>query len=316
MKNLLTPFLISVITTTLVLGVTSCNPNDNSGVYIDQRVAVVLPNDVDPYYLKIGRGVVGAGIEWGVATDFFAGDSSVESQIEILNSLDTSLYIAIIIDPVSQSELLTTLTALSASEDIVVVNNTVTQNVPYLTFVGTDQVLTGRQMAENVARYLSAGSQIITIHSENNNNAMLRVMGFNAAINGSDYSTETVIVDPSVSMDNFIDSLVAANPSLDAVLALDPITSHQMLGSLAKLNSLNISIFTTGTEAQIALNIMSGRIKGTMADDTYGIGYFAVKAIVESYLGSTPYRTQYRPTMFIDRNNINSSEATYYINYI
>lgn len=311
--------LILTVIALVALGAVACQNKNQDAPFENQNVAVILRSATDTIGLQIANGIIGASMQYSVFPDLFYADSmdDYQGQIEIIESLDPTQYIGYIIIPAADnSQMRSIVTQLSQVAPVVVAQTALSGDLPVLSFVGTDNLAAGESLAVQANKTLSAGDTLFVIQTSETDNIKARLLGFGSRIEAMGHPSYWINVKGISQVDYLTEGLLESNPGTKAIITSDAESSVIVAAKLQQLDRGDVMVFTFDIPSSVATQIENGNIEGTMASDTYHIGYNAIKAIVDNSVNITPARTQYQPTMYIDQNNIESAEASVYINKI
>lgn len=283
----------------------SCSKNDdNKGIV----VAVLKDNVNTQYWQQIAKGISDGAQQNNVISviTYAPTDDGADSQINTLRSLKNKYgnqLEGIILAP---STVAVEAEAIGFDIPVVIVDTPLSDNSPlediYHSFLATDNIAAGVAMARQIS---ANSSDILVVRLQSSSAIAKRVQGFlSEKVNAS----VLLVGDNDCSAE--IKSFLQNKPSIKTVFAGNGSTAAFAIKAVKDLNGINIYAFDA--TATVLDAIRNNQIAGTMAQDTYGMGYNSVEAVYNPYVT----KNQYLDVFLINKNNIDTDEAKHYINAI
>jgi len=300
-RNIL-PFL--ALFTICTLTVSCSKDDDNKGIV----VAVLKDNVNTQYWQQVAKGITDGAQQNDVISviTYAPTDDGADSQINTLRSLKNKYgnqLEGIILAPFTQA---VEVEAIGFDVPVVIVDTPLSDNSPlediYHSFLATDNVAAGVAMA----RHISANSSnILVVRLQSSSAIAKRVQGFL-----SEKANATVLLVGDSDCSAEIKTVLQSNPSIKTVFAGNGSTAAFAIKATKDLTGIQVYAFDA--TATVLEAIRNNQIVGTMAQDTYGMGYNAVEAIYNPYVT----KNQYLDVFLINKDNIDTDEAKHYINAI
>lgn len=235
----------------------------------------------NPYWRMVGQGAADAAAETGIVLQYIAPlRIDVEEQAILLEKAIASKVDAILIQGVH---------GLSYSQ---LIDKAVDQGIPVITvdadspdskritYVGTDNLESGRVLGELVTKYKSSDAKIGVIMGSNLAvNQMLRLEGFRSVISAH---KGLEIVDIRNSNISRIEAAQRAiemldmHPELDTMVGLSALDAVGILQGLKNIGRSDIAIFSFDGLEETKEAIARGEIIATVAQKPYVMGYYAL----------------------------------------
>ncbi len=129
------------------------------------RIAVVLKNLTDPFWLTHQRAAEQAGKDLGVEVTVFAPTKpdNVEEQIRILEDLISKKVDAVVVAPTNTQAIAAGVQKLNAAKIPVVYGNTRGSGGSFVAYIGADNILVGRTMAEEMVRRMGGKGKLLIL---------------------------------------------------------------------------------------------------------------------------------------------------------
>lgn len=303
----------------LSLTAVSCKNEVPPPALLNQNVAVILRSPTDTIGLQIAKGIIAASMQYGIVAEIFTADSLTDyaTQIDLLENLNVDELFGVIIVPASTTKLDATIAKVGQFVPIVVAQIPISPTTSILTFVGTDNIKAGITMAASVNSLLAPTDTVNIIEIESSPLTSARIFGFSERISELGHEILVNVYPNYDDLQYYIELLVEKSESqIKVIVTGDPESAMIVAATLKSIDRTDIKVFTFEIPQSIANGIKTGTITGTMAPNTYQIGYNSIISIINAFEFQTPEHTQYLPSMYISSGNILSPEAQIYVNSI
>ena len=129
------------------------------------KIAVVLKNFTNPFWLTHQKAAEQAGKDLGVDVTVLAPTKpdNVEEQIRILEDLISKKVDAVVLAPANTQAIAAGVQKLNAAKIPVVYDNTRGSGGEFITYIGADNILVGRTMAEEMAKRLGGKGKLLVL---------------------------------------------------------------------------------------------------------------------------------------------------------
>ena len=129
------------------------------------KIAVVLKNFTNPFWLTHQKAADQAGKDLGVAITVLAPTKpdNVEEQIRILEDLISKKVDAVVVAPANTQAIAAGVQKLNAAKIPVVYDNTRGSGGDFVAYIGADNVLVGRTMAEEMVRRMGGKGKLLVL---------------------------------------------------------------------------------------------------------------------------------------------------------
>ncbi len=129
------------------------------------KIAVVLKNFTNPFWLTHQKAAEQAGKDLGVEITVLAPTKpdNVEEQIRSLEDLITKKVDAVVVAPANTQAIAAGVQKLNAAKIPVVYDNTRGSGGSFVAYIGADNILVGRTMAEEMAKRLRGKGKLLVL---------------------------------------------------------------------------------------------------------------------------------------------------------
>ena len=129
------------------------------------KIAVVLKNFTNPFWLTHQKAADQAGKDLGVTITVLAPTKpdNVEEQIRILEDLISQKVDAVVVAPANTQAIAAGVQKLNAAKIPVVYDNTRGSGGDFVAYIGADNVLVGRTMAEEMVRRMGGKGKLLVL---------------------------------------------------------------------------------------------------------------------------------------------------------
>lgn len=302
MKNFKGMLFIAVAAMSLA----SCNKNDDS---LPGMTAAVLKNGNAEYWKQVGTGIVNQSFSLGLGS--FIGwtdaDDDAKGQIENLDTLGkvkNMQPIGLIVAPVDRSvEEAAAAYAAQKNVSVVVLDTPIDLETSplksyYRCFVGTDNAAAGEEFASCVKEEVS---KMVCFRIPSSQPAKLRFDAFVAKKGAVDDVCATL-----ENINEKVDSVKAANTEATTYVFFN---GSLCSAALEKLGAKDVYTFDVYKNLLKSL-CDGGCVKGIMAQDTFTMGVWAVRAFFSSVSGNL-----YVDPVYFDSSSLGSSTLMKFVSF-
>jgi ABC-type sugar transport system substrate-binding protein len=129
------------------------------------RIAVVLKNFTNPFWLTHQKAAEQAGKDFGLEITVLAPTKpdNVEEQIRILEDLVSKKVDAVVLAPANTQAIAAGVRKLNAAKIPVVYDNTRGSGGDFVAYIGADNILVGRTMAEEMVKRMGGKGKLLVL---------------------------------------------------------------------------------------------------------------------------------------------------------
>ena len=129
------------------------------------KIAVVLKNFTNPFWLTHQKAADQAGKDLGVSITVLAPTKpdNVEEQVRILEDLIAKKVDAVVVAPANTQAIAAGVQKLNAAKIPVVYDNTRGSGGDFVAYIGADNILVGRTMAEEMVRRMGGKGRLLVL---------------------------------------------------------------------------------------------------------------------------------------------------------
>jgi ABC-type sugar transport system substrate-binding protein len=129
------------------------------------KIAVVVKNFTNPFWLTHQKAAEQAGKDFGLDITVLAPTKpdNVEEQIRILEDLISKKVDAVVVAPANTQAIAAGVRKLNAAKIPVVYDNTRGSGGDFVAYIGADNILVGRTMAEEMAKRLGGKGKLLVL---------------------------------------------------------------------------------------------------------------------------------------------------------
>lgn len=312
---------IAVAATLSILAITlagcsgSSDPGASDGGDATTKVAFVIKPLDNTYFGAMAEGAQAAADEAGIELTIVAAENVTDDsgQASKLNALVTAGYDCYVVNPTSQTNLLTGLVPVSEAGTPIVnldlpidLDAAEDAGVTVTSYVGTNNKTAGAAGGEAMLEILEEGDQVALIGglvADPGNIA--RLEGFTEAVEGKLEITQTVAADfDKAKAKSAAATILIANPDIKGFFTPsgDMAMGIQQAVSEAGLDDQVAVIGIDGTEEQLQ-DIVDGGQPAAIQQFPYLMGYQSVQACVAAAGGDTIPETVETPVMIATAEN-------------
>ncbi len=298
---------VLVLTGTLL---TSCNRQQ-------KKIIGVVPKATSHlFFVSIHAGVDQAAKDFGVEVQWNGPNEETDHarQIQIVDSMVTQHLSAIAISATDERALAAPVErAIKAGIPVSVFDSGVNTD-GWVTFVATDNLGAGVEAARKIAGFIGGkGKVAMVMHKPGGTSTMLREQGFEQTI-AKEFPNVKIVArqygmsDRAKSRDA-AENMLTAHPDLDAMFSSSEASS---LGAIQAIKARSLSgkvkLITFDTSDSHVEALADGTITMMMVQDSYKIGYEAVKSLAVKLNGGTPEKRMDLPVKMITKADMDKPE--------
>lgn len=314
----------------VLLGLISVYALSVSGIFSSRlKIALVTSGDT-PYWDRVVEGARDAAQRYDIALTVIRPATDVETQSRELEKLiSSSRWDGIAVSPISLTRQTVLFGRLVGKTTVV----TLDSDLPVsrrLCFVGTDNYDAGRQIGKHIRKILPQGGAIlITLGQPDKENTLRRRQGIidelckrtseplrpfdplDQPIIAAPYTFLPALVDysdPQKTTDGVVDAL-RNNPDLRCVVGLLSYSGPAIVAAIEKQQATDqVKVIGFDVSEPTLKLVEQGKIHATVMQDQYGLGYHAVRILVDNArdnIGGLPMFQQHALTSdLVTRDNL------------
>lgn len=283
-----------------------------------KKVIGVVPKATSHlFFVSIHAGVDRAAKDYGVEVQWNGPNEETDHarQIQIVDSMVTQRLSAIAISATDERALAAPVErAIKAGIPVSVFDSGV--NVEgYVTFVATDNFGAGVSAARKIAEFIGGkGKVAMVMHKPGGTSTVLREQGFEQTIAKEFPKVEIVarqygMSDRAKSRDA-AENMLTAHPDLDAMFASSEASSLGAIQAI-KVRGLSgkVKLITFDTSDSHVEALADGTITMMLVQDSFKIGYEAVKSLAVKLNGGTPEKRMDLPARLIVKADMDKPDV-------
>ena len=255
------------------------------------KIAVVLKNFTNPFWLTHQKAAEQAGKDLGVNITVLAPTKpdNVEEQIRILEDLISKKVDAVVVAPANTQAIAAGVQKLNAAKIPVVYDNTRGSGGDFVAYIGADNVLVGRTMAEEMAKRMGGKGKLLVLEGmPGQQTADDRLKGVKEVLvknPGIDSVSQTGKWTLDVGR-NLTENTLQRWPDLRAILciggemALGAVEAVKAIGKEGKIIISSMDVYP----AQVAA-VKAGKVDFTISQAPQDQAYWSVVAVIRSLNG-------------------------------
>jgi ribose transport system substrate-binding protein len=275
---------------------------------------VLIAQEFDnPYWRKIERGAKDAAGKLPVEVEYIAPlRTSMEEQIKLLEKAIASRVDGIIVQSLNDSAF-TPIIDKAISRNIPVI--TIDTDAPTsqrLSYVGTDNFAAGQLLGKAVVDMTTGEKKIgVIIGSETPESQKLRLNGFTSIIK---QHPQFEIIDVKSSNISRIQASIQAekmlreHPDISVMVGTSALDAIGILIAAKNLQRSDVLIFGFDDLDETLKAISEGKIKATVIQKPYDMGFAAVQLMYNHLTGKTMKKVHFTPIELIDQTNVQLEE--------
>ena len=284
----------------------------------ERKLVGVVPKAVSHlFFVAVHAGVKRAAEEAGVDVLWNGPNEETDHgrQIQIVESMITQHVDALAISATDERALSATVQrAIRAGIPVSIFDSGV--NVEdYVTFVATDNFGAGCTAARELARLLGGkGSIGMVMHKPGGTSTMLREQGFEETI-AKEFPNIQIVARQYGMSDRAkargaAENILTAHPGIGGLFASSEASSLGAIQAIATRGlSGKVKLITFDTSESHVEALRNGTIDVMLVQDSFRIGYEAVKSLAEKLHGRTPQRRMDLPARIVTKADLDKPEV-------
>lgn len=272
----------------LCLALTACRDSRT------KLIGVVPKATSHLFFVAIHAGVDAAAKEFGVRVEWNGPHEETDHsrQMQIVDAMVTRHVDAIAISATDERALASSVERAIRSGIPVTVFDSGVNVEDYVQFVATDNLGAGQRAARRMAQLIGGkGKVAMLMHKPGGTSTVLREQGFeetiakefpNIQIVGRQFGMSDVARSRAAA-----ENLLTATPDLGGMFASSEASSLGAIGAIKSRNS-KVHLITFDTSDQHVEALRDGIVDVMMVQDSYRIGYEAVRSLAEKLRGGAP----------------------------
>lgn len=234
----------------------------------------------DSFWATVENGAKAAAKQYGVTVNYQASGGDPNKQAQLVNSAVAKHVDGLIVSLANPGALKTPLKqAEAAGIPVVTINSgsSVFQSVGALTHVGQDETKAGEAAGQRL-NTLGVKKVICVIHEQNNVGLQDRCNGAKKTFHGQLIDTQVKGTSDITGTESQLKSKLAADPSIDGVLTLNPDIAQAAQQSIAAAGS-KAKLATFDLSTDVIKAIRDGKIAFAISQQPYLQGYLPVVSL-------------------------------------
>lgn len=274
------------------------------------KIAVVLKNFTNPFWLTHQKSAEQAGKDLSVEVTVLAPTKpdNVEEQVRILEDLISKKVDAVVIAPANTQAIASGIEKLNAAKIPVVYDNTRGSGGTFVAYIGADNILVGRTMAEEMVKRMNGKGKLLVLEGmPGQQTADDRLIGVKEVLTknpGIEYISQT----GKWTLDdgrNVTESTLQRWPDLNAILciggemALGAVEAVKAVGKEGKIIISSMDVYP----AQVAA-LKAGKINYTISQAPQDQAYWSVVAAIRALNGEKVPQEIRTPVIIVTTANV------------
>jgi ABC-type sugar transport system substrate-binding protein len=274
------------------------------------KIAVVLKNFTNPFWLTHQKAADQAGKDLGVSITVLAPTKpdNVEEQIRILEDLVSKKVDAVVVAPANTQAIATGVKKLNAAKIPVVYDNTRGSGGDFVAYIGADNVLVGRTMAEEMAKRMAGKGKLLVLEgmpgqqtADDRLKGVKEVLAKNPGIEVASQTGKWTLDEGR----NVSENTLQRWPDLKAILciggemALGAAEAVKAAGKDGKIIISSMDVYP----AQVAA-LKSGKIDFTISQAPQDQAYWSVVAAIRALNGEKVPQEIRTPVVIVTKENV------------
>ena len=274
------------------------------------KIAVVLKNFTNPFWLTHQKAAEQAGKDYNVEVTVLAPTKpdNVEEQVRILEDLVSKKVDAVVLAPANTQAIAAGVEKLNAAKIPVVYDNTRGSGGSFVAYIGADNVLVGRTMAEEMVKRMGGKGRLLVLEGmpgqQTADDRLIGVKEVLAKNPGIEYISQTAkwTLDEGRTV---TENTLQRWPDLKAVLGIG---GEMSLGAAEAIKA-------AGKESQIIVSSMdvypaqqdaikANKIHYTISQDPGSQAYWSVVAAIKALNGEKVTQEIRTPVVVVTKDNM------------
>jgi len=285
----------------LLVGLAACDNKGKAGGEAGGKpkltIAVIPKGTTHEFWKSVHAGAVKASRELGVDIVWKGPlkEDDLKAQIDVVQSFTAQGVSGIVVAPLSDKGLASSVHAAVQAKIPVVVFDSDLQGKDHVSFVATDNVAAGRLAGEHLAKLLGGKGKVVLLrYQEGSASTANREQGFVEAmmknpaiqvVSDNQYGGATTETAFSTS-ENVLAAQKAGEGGVDGIFCPNESTTFGMLLALQKAGLAGkVKLVGFDSSEKMVQGLSSGQIHGLVLQNPFNIGYLAVKTMVQHLRG-------------------------------
>ncbi len=303
--------VLAMVAVGLAVQLGGCNRNTAG-----QKVFVMVPKGVHPYYEPCYEGFQDAAKKYGIKVEYQAAKAfEVPQQVEVIENLIARHVDGLAISAVDDQGLVRVIDEATKAGIKVITFDSPAPSSKALTYIGTVNEAAGYAAAEELLKHMGNPGEVAVLQGGlSATNLNDRFKGFERCIKEKAPGVKIVArEDTQGKLDatvNKTESLLAAHPNLKAIFS---VSAEGAPGAAAVLKERNLAgkiILASFDDLPDTLAaIRSGVVKFCIAQRTYKMGWLAVERLKDAADGKTLEKQTDTGVLIVDKANVDNYMA-------
>jgi len=274
------------------------------------KIAVVLKNFTNPFWLTHQKAAEQAGKDLGVDVTVLAPTKpdNVEEQIRILEDLIAKKVDGVALAPANTQAIAAGVQKLNQAKIPVVFDNTRGSGGEFVTYIGADNILVGRTMAEEMVKRMGGKGKLLVLEgypgqqtADDRLKGVKEVLAKNPNIQYISQTAHWTLDEGRTVTENTLQRW----PDLNAILAIGgemALGAVEAVKAAGKEGQIIISSMDVYPAQQAALK--AGKIAYTISQDPWSQAYWSVAALVKYLNGEKVPQEIRTPVVVVTKENV------------
>lgn len=274
------------------------------------KVAVVLKNFTNPFWLTHQKAAEQAAKDYGVEVTVLAPTKpdNVEEQIRILEDLVSKKVDAVVLAPANTQAIAAGVEKLNAAKIPVVYDNTRGSGGAFVAYIGADNILVGRTMAEEMVKRMNGKGKLLVLEgmpgqqtADDRLKGVKEVLAKNPGIEFVSQTGKWTLDEGRTVAENTLQRW----PDLNAILAIGgemALGASEAVKAAGKEGKIIISSMDVYPAQQDALK--AGKVHFTISQDPGSQAYWSVVAAIKALNGDKVPQEIRTPVVVVTKDNV------------
>ncbi len=284
-----------------------CSQGDKS-----EKVFVMVPKGVHPYYEPCYEGFTNAAAKYGVKTEYRAAKAfEVPQQVEIIENLIARRVAGIALSALDDQGLVPVIKEATAAGIKVITFDAPAPSSAALTYIGTMNETAGYTAGEALIQQMNGEGEVAVLQgglgAPNLND---RFRGFEKALKEKAPNIKIVArEDEQGKMDltvNKTEALLEAHPKLKAIFSVSAEGVPGAVAVLKERNKSNIILAGFDDLPDTLAGIRSGLVKFCVAQRTFKMGWLSIEKLLDATAGKPLPKQIDTGVLIVTKENVDS----------
>ena len=284
-----------------------CSQGDKS-----EKIFVMVPKGVHPYYEPCYEGFTNAAAKYGVKTEYRAAKAfEVPQQVEIIENLIARRVAGIALSALDDQGLVPVIKEATAAGIKVITFDAPAPSSAALTYIGTMNETAGYTAGEALIQQMNGEGEVAVLQgglgAPNLND---RFRGFEKALKEKAPNIKIVArEDEQGKMDltvNKTEALLEAHPKLKAIFSVSAEGVPGAVAVLKERNKSNIILAGFDDLPDTLAGIRSGLVKFCVAQRTFKMGWLSIEKLLDATAGKPLPKQIDTGVLIVTKENVDS----------